>query len=68
MEYERRSWEEDSAVMAEVKRDGAPGAAAAGPLAEKASQESTLAEEESAQKKTSPDVGEETSRPVEGTT
>lgn len=70
MDYERRSWEEDSADMAEMRKDSAPSSAAPGPLAEKASQESTLADEDTNghKKGTSPGVGEGMSQPVEGAT
>jgi len=42
MAKEKKGWEEDSAIVAEVKKGIAPPAAAPGPLAEKASESSTL--------------------------
>jgi hypothetical protein len=42
MAKERRSWESDSAIIAEEQRENAPAANAPGPLAEKASDDSTL--------------------------
>jgi len=42
MAKERKSWEEDSTIAGEMRKDSAPGADAPGPLAEKASESSTL--------------------------
>jgi hypothetical protein len=42
MAKERRSWEDDSTIVAELKAGSAPSANAPGPLAAKASESSTL--------------------------
>lgn len=77
MAKEKKSWEEDSAIVAEVKKETAPPAAAPGPMAEKASESSTLRGSTAGQQDESangpkdaakPDEGQSASRPPEGTT
>lgn len=77
MAKERRSWEEDSAIAGEMRKESAPAADAPGPLAEKASESSTLRgsltagqDEDTNGKKTttSSSEGESLPRPSERTT
>lgn len=71
MAHERREWENDSAIMAEMHKESAPAANAPGPLAEKASESSTLRGHEddaNAEKKTETEGGESATRHSEATT
>jgi len=74
MAKEKKDWEEDSAIMAEVKKETAPLAAATGLMAEKASESSTLRDSTAVQQDesangqkeaTKPDEGQSASRPSE---
>ena len=74
MAKEKKDWEEDSAIMAEVKKETAPLAAATGLMAKKASESSTLRDSTAVQQDesangqkeaTKPDEGQSASRPSE---
>ena len=74
MAKEKKDWEDDSAIMAEVKKETAPPAAATGLTAEKASESSTLRDSTTVQQDESAngqkeatklDEGQSASRPSE---
>jgi hypothetical protein len=66
MAKEKKGWEEDSAIVAEVKKGTAPPAAAPGPLAEKASESSTLRGSVAGQPDDNASKQKDTAKPHEG--